>query len=408
MIPRNKAPFAFILVLLAALAFCSGAFCFAQSASKPIWLVFEEGKQHYSRKEFGEALQSFENAIRQREESIIRAMDKLLYAQKSPLVKKAGDSIKLLLAEFAKLDFTDVDYGNYRKQSAGNEQVLISLLKKQRLSDYHRALLDALEVAYMYRPVDYFADSLARLERELKVLQYYPEAEFWKGKVFMVEGELAIAEKQFLRAFDMRGSLEIPEDQYLILYTLSEVYSLQKNTLGWYNTIQRILLDDPVAGTPPMDPYLKEAMIMTLRKQGFDKFMVLYRLTAGFSLRANREMGRYLLRNNRSNGELHCAIAANMIMTQAIAMYQKRNPDYIYASIGDFLERMTQNREIADYLLASELYEILLNLGDYLFTLGQREYALSVWTAVAQSGPLPWKGTAAARLANPSSALIKE
>jgi len=246
---------------------------FAQS--KPIWLVFEEGKQFFYKKQFGEALRSFEEAINQRKEIIAWALERLRYAQKSPLKKKTGDSISKLLTEFAKLDFTDVDYTAYQKQSNGDMRVLIAILKRQRLSDYHRALLDALSVAYDFRPIEYYADSFARMERELDVLQYYPEAEFWKGRVFMVEGELSIAEKQFLRAFDMRGSLEIPADQYSILYTLSEVYKLQNNMLAWYNTMQRILFDDPVAGTPPMDPYLKEAMLATLRNQGFDKFMIL-------------------------------------------------------------------------------------------------------------------------------------
>ncbi|HPD80168.1 MAG TPA: hypothetical protein P5519_01640 [Spirochaetia bacterium] len=376
---------------------------FAQS--KPIWLVFEEGKQFFYKKQFGEALRSFEEAINQRKEIIAWALERLRYAQKSPLKKKTGDSISKLLTEFAKLDFTDVDYTAYQKQSNGDMRVLIAILKRQRLSDYHRALLDALSVAYDFRPIEYYADSFARMERELDVLQYYPEAEFWKGRVFMVEGELSIAEKQFLRAFDMRGSLEIPADQYSILYTLSEVYKLQNNMLAWYNTMQRILFDDPVAGTPPMDPYLKEAMLATLRNQGFDKFMILYRLKSGFSLTANIEIGEYILRKGAPNAELHLAIAANMIITEVITMYQKENPDYKYTTIADFFEQVSKNREISEYLTTSRIYSVLLNLGDALYVLGQPTFAIPIWSALVNYAPSPWSGTARERLKNPLTAM---
>ncbi len=373
--------------------------------SKPIWLIFEEGKQSFYKKQFGEALLSFEEAINKRKEIIAWALDRLRYAQKSPIKKKTGDSISKLLAEFAKLDFTDVDYTAYQKQSNGDMRVLITILKRQRLSDYHRALLDALSVAYDFRPIEYYADSFARMERELDVLQYYPEAEFWKGKVFMIEGELSIAEKQFLRAFDMRGSLEIPADQYSILYTLAEVYKLQNNMQAWYNTMQRILFDDPVAGTPPMDPYLKEAMMATLKNQGFDKFMILYRLKSGFSLRANIEMGEYILKKGAPNAELYLAIAANMIITEVIAMYQKKNPDYKYSTLADFFEQVSKSREIAEYLATSRIYSVLLNLGDALYLLGQPTFAIPIWSVLVTYAPSPWAGTARERLKNPLPAM---
>lgn len=372
--------------------------------SKPIWLIFEEGKQFFYKKQFGEALRSFEEAINKRKEIIAWALERLRYAQKSPLKKKTGDSISKLLTEFAKLDFTDVDYTAYQKQSNGDMRVLISILKRQRLSDYHRALLDALSVAYDFRPIEYYVDSLARMERELDVLRYYPEAEFWKGKVFMIEGELSIAEKQFLRAFDMRGSLEIPADQYSILYTLAEVYKLQNNMLAWYNTLQRILFDDPVTGNPPMDPYLKEAMLTTLKKQGFDRFMVLYRLKSGFSLSANIEMGEYILKKGAPHAELYLAIAANMIITEVIAMYQKKNPDYTYSTLADFFEQVSKRKEIAEYLATSKIYSVLLNLGDALYLLGQPTFAIPIWSALVSYAPSPWAGTARERLKNPFTA----
>mgnify|MGYP005843918221 CR=1 FL=1 len=373
--------------------------------SKPIWLIFEEGKQHFYNKRFGEALLAFEEVIKQRKEIVGKALERLRYAQETPKKKKTGDSVAKLLAEFAKEDFVDVDYNAFKNQAGGDARILISILKRQRLSDYHRALLDALEVAYSFRPIEYYADSFARMERELAIFQFYPEAEYWKGRVFMLEGELEIAEKQFLRAFDIRGSLEIPADQYRILYTLAEVYKLQNNMNGWFTTMQRILFDDPVAGSPPMDPYLKEAMMTTLRKQGFDKFMVLYRLKSGFSLEANIEMGEYLLKKKMPNAELHLAIAANMIITEVITMYQKKNPDYRYTTLADFFEAVTTNKAIAEYLSTSGIYRVLLNLGDTLYALGQPTFAIPIWSVLVMYAPLPWSGTSKERLINPLGAL---
>jgi len=374
-------------------------------ANEPAWLSLERGRRAYADKEFGAALMAFETAIETRRDSFSAAALRLDQALLSKPAVEAGDSISAALAAFAADDLLQTDYRRISEASRGSLRALLEALRAERISDSHRAFIEALLLAMEYGPPERFGDSIGALRRELDDLVSYPEAEYWKGKVFLLEGELELAERQFLRAFDMRQALDVPEDRYAILYDLAALYRTAGDDAAWEAVMKRILADDPVAGEPPLDPFLRQAMMDTLLDAGFDRFMTLYRLEPSFSLEANGEMGGFYLERGRASAPLHAAVAVNMVLTRAVSMLRSRDRDYAWAGLDDFLSRIAARRDITEYLAGQGLNKLLLTLGDALYVAGARRSATPLWRVVAASGERPYAGVAARRLAEPASAV---
>jgi hypothetical protein len=217
----------------------------------------------------------------------------------------------------------------------------------------------------------------------------------------MVEGELGLAEFQFRRADDWRESLENPGERSTILYSLLDLYEARSEMVAWEETIRILRADDQIE----QDPFLRDAMMNTLRNPGFDRFMVLYRVEATGSLEANRRWAEFLLDRGRRNADLYAAVAVNMVLTRAIAMIRSRDSSYMWSGLEDFLQRASMRSEVANYLQEHDLNRMLLVLADALYIATARQNALVLWRSVSDSGVLPYASVAAARLRNPDSAV---
>ncbi len=379
----------------------------AVAGTEPSWLSFERGKRLYVSKDFGNALLAFDNAIEYRRVAFARAKERLLVVLETKTAKKIEGKLSALLDAFATEDFLASEYKKMLKSTNGMLRPLIKLLKTERISESHRAFLEVLELVLQYRPLESLSDSLGALKNSVEELSLYPEAEYWKGRVFLIEGELAITIQQYLRAFEMRGSLEIPEDRYMILYSLAEIYATSKDYLAWENTMKRILMDDKLAGEPAIDPFLRDAMLATLSSAGLDRFMTLYRMQPSFSLKANFEIAAYYLERGRARAPVHAAIAVNMILTRAIAIFAAKEWDFSWAGLVDFLERAKTREDVAAYLEDTHLVPLLMTLADSLYVANSRQSAMAIWQAVSGGSAIPWSASAKKRLANPATALTR-
>ena len=316
------------------------------ASGEPAWLSLERGKRLYNDKDFGSALMAFELAVITRREVFQSATQRLNHVMATPMVKSAGDSIRRILGSFANEDFIQRDYAVMVAASQGSLRRLLTTMLSQRISDSHRAFITVILQVLEYRPESAIGDSAAQLVRQVELLSRYPEAEYWKGKVFMVEGELGLAEFQFRRADDWRESLENPDERSTILYSLLDLYEARGNIVAWEETIWILRADDQIE----QDPFLRDAMINTLRNPGFDRFMLLYRMEATGSLDANRRWAEFLLERGRPNADLYAAAAVNMVLTRAISMLGSRDASYTWAGLEDFLERAYRRTEVVRYL----------------------------------------------------------
>ncbi len=163
------------------------------SGEEPAWLSLERGKRAFTAKDFGAALVHIDEAITLRRESYANALVRLEQALATKAAKSGGDSIRAVLAAFAVEDFLQRDYDRLSAGRPSTSKPLLEALRDERISDSHRAFIDVLLLVLEYRPLDSLDDSIAALKTSARLLSDYPEAEYWKGRVVFVEGELALA-----------------------------------------------------------------------------------------------------------------------------------------------------------------------------------------------------------------------
>lgn len=371
------------------------------AVGEPAWLSLERGKRLFNDKDFGAAFMAFELAVISRRETFQSAAQRLEKVMESTTAKESGDSIRRILAAFAAEEFILRDYAAMVAASQGSMRRLLTTMIGQKISDSHRAFITVILQVLENRPESAMEDSAVVLGRLVGLLTRYPEAEYWKGRVFMVEGELGLAEFQFRRADGWRESLENPEERSSILYSLLDLYEARSDMVAWEETIRILRADDQIE----QDPFLRAAMINTLRNPGFDRFMVLYRIEPSGSLDANRRWSEFLLERGRINADLYAAVAVNMVLTRAISMLKVRDPSYTWAGLEDFLVRAYTRSQVVAYLQEHDLNRMLLVLADALYVATARQNAQILWRSVLASGALPHASVAAARLRNPDSAV---
>lgn len=369
--------------------------------AEPAWLSLERGKKAYASKDFGAALVHFENAIASRRENFTAALIRLDQALDTKAAESGGDSLSAVLAAFATEDFIQREYIKLAAGRASTSKPLLEALRRERLSDSHRAFIDVLLLVLEYRPMQAIGNSITGLRNHVMLLSSYPEAEYWKGKVFFLEGETSLAESQYNRAYSMSASLDIPEERFTILYSMASLYDAASNFVAWENVIKRIVAENDGV----IDPYLKDAMMSTLRDKGFDRFMTLYRLEPSYSLLANAALGSYYLERGRDAATVHAAIAVNMTLTQAIRMIARKDRDYEWKSLDDFMARAKRDAAVAAYLSEAGLVRLLLTLADSLYVSGSRQDAIRLWNIVAIDGTAPFAAVARLRISNPGSAV---
>jgi tetratricopeptide (TPR) repeat protein len=381
----------------------------APGSGEPAWLNLERGKRAFESKRFGEALVAFHTAITMRRDSFSAAGAKLAKALDSKEAREAGGSIRKALSAFAEADFISRDYEKIALNAGPSVEVLIVALKKERISDNHRNFIEALQSVLEYKSIESLSDSISTFGYEINALSRFPEAEYWKGKVFFLEGELDLAENQFKRALEQGLSLDIPEDMFSILYAMADLYELKADRVAWERVLQRIL--DGVTATRDaqaaarVDTALRSAMAKTLREAGFDKFMTLYRVEPSFALDAYADLASFYLETGRADAMINAAIAVNMTLTRAINIMQAKNSDYVWRSLDDFLLKAGANREVQEYLSKNPLHRMMLVLADALYIEGGRVFAGAMWKTLEMQGVEPYAAVAKARIQRPDSAV---
>lgn len=386
---------------------------------EPAWLHFERGRVAFASRDFGQALVFFDRAAETRRQASESAVARLSFALESSRARAAGDSIQGLLNAFAAEDFLAGDYRRIIDAAGPSWRQRLLALRQARLGENHRALVDALLVALEYRPMERFKDSLRALAADLRLLARYPEAEFWKGKVFFMEGELALAERQFYRAFDWREALDPPQFVYTILYELAALHEAKAagapplargaargDSLElWEGVMARILDDERSGDGISLDDRLLNAMRQSLLNHGFDRFMTLYRIEPGYSLAANLALGSYYLERGRAQALVRAALGVNMLLTRAIALIRERDFDYVWAGLDDFWLVLARHETPHEFLQESGFEKALFTLADALFVAGSRTHAEQLWTTLSRRAGVPYAAFARSRLANPSGAV---
>ena len=285
----KKAVNPFIIFFL----FTCAAAGFGQTAVQPWWLSLEQGKVSFRSGDYGSALLYFEDARRQRRAMYERMEQDFINLLSINEVRRLGDS----------LDWVE-RYANER---------------------HYAAVTAALEELYYRVPKESLNNSAAAALAVFGRLKDYPEAEFWIGETYRVEGELGLALSQFRKAYVQRELFENQgfdmDLQYKIagiLKTRQEYNEMEKLYLSIINTSDTLWQnaaradqqrDTAIPYAQASASFASQAMTRTLENDGVSRFLTLYRYNNVRVEEAHRLLGFYYAVSGRPSAQQHLMYA---------------------------------------------------------------------------------------------------
>ena len=355
------------------------------------WYALEQGKRSFREGAYGDALLFFEDARRQRYAMYERMKNDLIDFLSLPQVRRLGDSLD-------------------RSESFARER------------RYDNAV-EALDEAYYRFSKDSFSDSAKTVLDALDKLKKYPEAEYWIGETYRMEGELTLAVSQYQKAWEQRSLLEQKGFETELLYKIAGVRKIRQEYNEMERTLLQILEQDNLwsvrdaaeisvstSENEAINSFARSAMIRTLETNGIDRFLVLYRYINKPVEQAHRLLGLYYYASGRHSKAQEHLMFSFLIQSSAIIEEVIRNEsDWTFSSLSALAQIMGQYPLITEYINSTDYYKTAYYLGCSLYGNGKTSAARSLWSFLAGlSSAGEWQNRARLQLRQPQLERIVE
>ena len=357
-----------VLICLAAGLALGQQFASQRADEGPWWYTLERGKQLFRSGSYGDAHMAFEDARRGRLDQFTRMEQNLIIFLSRPDVRQLGDSLEF------------VEWYIAERSEAAADATLAYL--------YHRV------------PKESLGGSVRRALEELDRLKNYPEAEYWLGETYRVEGELAMALRQYERAWNYRALLEVPGFDVEILHKITDIHRIRRDYQEMEKWIYEII-QGPGPGGGPRDSFwtgessspsgpvnqIRASMTRILENEGVNRFLTLYRYNNIVTERAHRMMGFFCYSSNRhSLAAEHLMFAFLIQNTVLIEEIIRRQFDFEFTSLANLEDLVRTRPELLEFLEETEYYRTMFYLATSLFATGKTRPSRDLWTFLAASG----------------------
>ena len=302
-------------IVLLFIVSCISLTLFAQNNlnSKSI-ISYRNAQAAYENKEYGKALKYAEDAIVYKKEQLKADYESISTSIAAREVKKAGDNITNIIPVLTERDEYDV----------------INLIN-------------------YYNSKDDFNNSITKVLEYIKNHEEYPEAQKLIGDIYKIEGEYTFAEQYYLKALENAAVLDIPDERYEIIYMLAELSRL----CGDYDTMEIRLLNIIGKDQNVTNMTLARSMKNTVSKNNaaaIEKFFTMYRAQDYFCLKAFYELAQYYLSINEYDKAFdYSAVAVITGFTKVYNVVSKRDIDFEYTNISDFLDLVAYHNDIVNW-----------------------------------------------------------
>jgi len=367
---------------------------FAQSANQPWWLTLEQGKLKFRSGDYGGALISFEDARRQR---------RTMYEQME------RDFISFLSTREARILGDSLD-----------------ILERFSSDRYYTAVNAALSELYYRVPKASLNNSALAALSAIGKLKDYPEAEYWIGEVYRVEGELTLALSQYRKSYTLRELLEDSGFGVTLQYKISDILRVRQNYNDMESTLLSIIADYDTLWTNSIIrenapsasganretqtvPYAqasasftRSAMTRTIENEGINRFLELYRYNNSTVEHAHRLLGFFYAVSGRLSAQEHLMFAFLIQNTIIIEELRRRHFDFVFTDLSALAQEINKNPVLLSYIEEVEYYKTIYYLGAALYRGGRTTIARSFWSFLdAQPQAGEWQARAAVQLRNP-------
>ena len=333
----------------------------AQNNSRPWWYALEQGKLYFRSGVYGDALMAFEDARRGRQDQFTGMEQDFIRLLSKPDVRRFGDN----------LDYVE-------KYIAEN-------------NEFEAAA--ALAELYHRFPRNFFNDSVKRALEEFDRQKAYPEAEYWIAETYRAEGELALAFRQYQKAWEGRALLEIPEFDTEILYQITNIHRLRREYHEMEKRAREIIEGNNPSGAPrdrfwsgASSIQMRAAMMRILENEGVGRFLSLYRYNNTVTEKVHRLLGFFYYATGRHIPAAEHLMFAFLIQnTVLIEDVMRRDFDYEVTTLEDLVNRISRRPDLQAFTQETEYYRTIHYLATALYASGKTKPALELWAFLANS-----------------------
>jgi len=366
------------------LFFFSASLSAQQPIAPPWWLSLEIGKQNFRAGDFGSALILFDDARRDRRamyEQMERDIITLLSINE---VRRIGDSLERV-ERYAK-------DRHYNAASAAFSELYFRVPK----AGFNNSALSAL----------------AAFDR----LKNYPEAEYWIGEVYRVEGELPLALSQYQKAYSLRSIADDPGFGAFLQYKIAGIHSIRQEYTEMIDVYLSIINESdtfwpnsgsngdnaPVSDAQAAASFARSAMTRTLTEHGINRFLELYRYNNSVVEPAHRLLGFYFAPRSRPSAEQHLMFSFLIQNSIIIEEVKRRKFDFTYIDLSSLAQEIYNSSLLLSYIDEVEYFKTIYYFGVSLYWNGKTSSGRSLWEFLAsqpQAGE--WNSRAVMQLRNP-------
>ena len=318
--------------------------------------ILEQANEAFDSKDFGTAFRLAETAKERWKTEKERSVAVLEAALSQPALMKAGDNLETALA----------------------------LLRERNNTEAVR-IIESKLVRFGFQDFDYSVKNFTAYIKNTA----YPEADFLLGKLYMIEGEYALAEHFYASAYEGRRYLDIPDVQFDILADLAELYKLTGDSEK-YESVLLILAsqDDKYRQNNNPSAFISAVVSAVKRGMGADKLFSLYRSDNYKTLPVWYRLTTYydLLDLNERAFEtalLFCITA----VSRADSIIKSRDMDYAYTGVCPLLHKIQLYGDINEWAAKYKLWEGFYLLGKPAQKAGCASFAAEIFSAVAAESP---------------------
>lgn len=354
----------------------SAVFCFFASADekpgKPVYYdndvrILRNARTEYGSGNYGQAMKLAEEAKIARKNKIAWEIYTLQGSLKSLEVRKANDELS----------------------------EIIPILEKRQ--EY-----DSIEIIKRYEervPASSFNDSALQLVAYISGREAYPEADWLIGKIYKFEGEYSLAEKYLLSAWNHASLLDVPDEQYDILYSLAEI-AYDTEDYDNYEADLLLIVGDNAYFT---NPDIQDAVMLAIRsrKNGeLEKFFNMFRSDEYCSLKAYSELSDYYEEKGDKNKALKaCALGVLIGFTKMYNTVKQRDPEFEYDKLQSLFIEIRKYPDILDWALENKIWQCFTNFAEKTFHDGDIQFAEDLYSVLSNYAPEQyWQEQAATAL----------
>jgi len=366
-----------------------------RNADVPWWLSLEYGKQRFRTGDYGDALILFEDARRGRK-AVFEQMEK--------------DLISLLsLSEVRRL---------------GDHLDWVERYAQER---HYTAAYNALLELYYRVPKASLHNSAAAALSAIGKLKSFPEAEYWIGEIYRIEGELPLALAQYRRTYEMRENLEDSMFSVTLQYNMAEILRIRQEYNEMTRTLHAIISEHdnlwvnanraethrntnaqtgrgavPVPYEQAEASFARSSMANILKNNGINRLLELYRYNNLTVEPAHRLLGFHYSATGLLSAQEHLMFAFVIQNTIIIEEIRRHQFDFTFTNLLSLVPEINRSGLLSAFVDEVEYYKTIYYFAASLFKNNNAPVARNLWeflASVPQAGE--WQSRAQSQLRAP-------